>query len=204
MAERIGIFGGSFNPVHTGHLVMAQDALDQFGLKRVIWIPAAQPPHKPSQVLAPAADRLEMLRLAVQGDPRFEVSNDELARGGVSYTVDTVRRFQARWPAAELHLIIGGDTLRELHTWKDIAILLTLCRIVTVARPGFAADRVDPAQLRLPSPWPQTLLGQVVTGHLIEISASDIRQRIQRSQSIRYLVPEGVERYIRERRLFLS
>lgn len=202
MAERIGILGGSFNPVHTGHLVLAQDALDHFGLNRVVWVPAAQPPHKPSLVLAPARDRLEMLRLAVQGDPRFEVSEDELLRGGVSYTVDTVRRLQSQRPGADLHLIIGGDTLRELHTWKDIPTLLTLCRVVTVARPGFAADRVDPAQLRLPDPWPKTLLAQVITGHLIEISASDIRQRVQRKQSIRYLVPDAVERYIHERRLF--
>ncbi len=200
MAERLGIFGGSFNPVHTGHLVMAQDAIDHFGLHKVLWIPAAQPPHKTS--LAPAEDRLEMLRLAVQGDARYEVSDEEVARGGVSFTVDTVERLRARRPEAELHLVIGGDTLRELHTWKDIGRLLTLCRVVTVARPGFSADSIDPALLRLPDPWPRTLLANVITGHLVEISASDIRQRISRRQSIRYLVPESVERYIRERGLY--
>lgn len=202
MAERIGIFGGSFNPVHTGHLVLAQDALDQFGLMRVLWMPAANPPHKPAQALVPAADRLEMLRLAVQGDDRFEVSDDEIRRGGVSYTVDTVQRLRERWPDADLHLIIGGDSLRELHTWKDITTILALCEVVTVARPGFGADSIDPALLRLPDPWPQRLLARVVTGHLVEISSSDIRQRISRGQSIRYLVPEAVERYIRSRRLY--
>lgn len=202
MAERIGIFGGSFNPVHTGHLVMAQDAADHYGLHKVIWVPAAQPPHKPS--LAPAADRLEMLRLAVQGDARFEVSEEEIARGGVSYTVDTLKRLQERYAAARLHLIIGGDTLRELHTWKDILTILELVQVVTVARPGFAAEKMDPALLGLPEPWPHRLLANVVTGHLVEISASDIRQRIQRGQSIRYLVPEAVERYIQNRRLYVS
>ena len=202
MAERVGIFGGSFNPVHTGHLVLAQDALERFGLRKVIWIPAAQPPHKPSQALAPAADRLEMLRLALQGDPRFEVSEDEVNRGGVSYTVDTVQRLQDRRPDVQWTLIIGGDTLRELHTWKDIGRLLTLCQIVTVARPGFAADQMDPALLRLPEPWPRKLLADVITGHRVEIASSELRQRIQRGQSIRYLVPEAVERYIRERRLY--
>lgn len=204
MAERIGIFGGSFNPVHTGHLVMAQDAADHYGLHKVIWVPAAQPPHKSSLALAPSADRLEMLRLAVQGDARFEVSDDEISRGGVSYTVDTLKRLQARHAAARLHLIIGGDTLRELHTWKDILTILDLVQVVTVARPGFAAEKLDPHLLGLPEPWPRRLLGHVVTGHLVEISASDIRQRVQRGQSIRYLVPEAVERYILTRRLYAA
>ena len=200
MTVRIGIFGGSFNPVHTGHLVMAQDAVDHFGLHRVIWVPAAQPPHK--LTLAPAVDRVEMLRLALQEDARFEVSDEEVQRGGVSYTVDTVERLRERHAGAELYLIIGGDTLRELHTWKDIHRLLELCRIVTVARPGFSAESMDPDLLRLPGPWPRRLLGDVITGHLVEISASDIRQRIGRGQSIRYLVPQAVERYIHARGLY--
>lgn len=202
MAERIGIFGGSFNPVHNGHLVMAQDALEHFGLSRVILMPAAQPPHKPSPVLAPAADRLEMLRLAVEGDPRFEVSDDEIQRGGISYTVDTVQRLCDRYPQARLHLIVGGDSLFELHTWKDIRTILDRCEVVTVARPGFSAGACDPAQLNLPEPWPRILLANVVTGHLVEISSTELRQRLARGQSIRYLVPEAVERYIQTRALF--
>ncbi len=202
MRERIGIFGGSFNPVHLGHLVMAQDALEHAGLHRVLWVPAAMPPHKPSMALAPAAHRLAMLRLAVEADRRFEVCADEVERGGISYTVDTVRRLRDRLPDAELHLIIGGDTLRELHTWRAIEEVLSLCRVITVARPGASLATLETAQLRLPEPWPARLLANVVMGHLVEISSSDIRSRLARGQGIRYLVPDSVAAYSEAHSLF--
>ncbi len=202
MSERIGIFGGSFNPVHTGHLILAQDALEHMGLDRMVFVPAAQPPHKPAVPLAPPGDRLEMLRLAIAGDPRFEVSDEEIRHGGVSYTVDTLRRFRASRPEAELYFIIGGDSLRELHTWREIEVLLTLARIVTVARPGFDPGRFDAAALRLPDPWPVRLAAHCVMGHPVEISSTDIRARIARGRSIRYLVPGAVERYIQTMRLY--
>lgn len=202
MTERIGILGGSFNPVHSGHLVLAQDALEQFGLARVVFVPAAQPPHKPSPGLAPASDRLEMLRLAVSGDARFEVSDIELQRGGVSYTVDTLRQFREQRPGAPLSFIIGGDTLRELHTWREIYTVLDLADLVTVARPGFRSDDLNEATLRLRDPWPRRLAANVATGHLIEISSTDVRARVARGQSIRYLVPAAVEQYILSRALY--
>lgn len=196
MAERIGILGGSFNPVHNGHLILAQDALEQFGLNRVVFIPAAQPPHKPSLLLAEAAVRLEMLRRAVAGDARFSVSEEELQRGGVSYTVDTLRRLRDLYAGAGLFFIIGGDSLRELHTWKDIYTVLELAEIITVARPGFRTDDLNESTLRLRDPWPRRLASNVATGHLVEISSTDIRNRVARGQSIRYLVPAAVEQYI--------
>lgn len=202
MSERIGILGGSFNPVHTGHLILAQDALEQFGLHRVFFVPAAQPPHKPSPTLASCEDRLEMLRLAVDDDPRFDVSDLELRRGGVSYTVDTLRRLREECPGASLFFIIGGDTLRELHTWKDIYTVLSLCEIITVARPGFRVDDLDAASLRLDDPWPRKLAANVATGHLVEISATDIRARVARGHSIRYLVPAAVATYIQRRNIY--
>lgn len=203
MSERIGILGGSFNPVHMGHLVMAQDAMERFALDRVLLIPARLPPHKPSPSLVGAGHRLEMLRLAAEGDPRLEVRDDEVRREGVSFTVDTLRELRGRLPEAALHFIIGGDTLRELHTWREITVVLELCTMVTVARPGFSADSVDAASLNLPAPWPARLLRNVVTGHLIGISATDIRQRVQAGRPIRYLVPDAVERYIREHQLYV-
>lgn len=203
MSERIGIFGGSFNPVHLGHLVMAQDALEHMGLHRVIFVPAAHPPHKPGAAMAGAADRLEMLKIALSGHPRFEVSDEEIARGGVSYTVDTLRRLREKWPDASLYFIIGGDTIRELHTWRDIDQVLRLAEVVTVGRPGIPLDNLTSENLRLPDPWPARLAANVVGGHLVEISSSDIRSRLARGRSIRYLVPEGVERYISSHRLYM-
>ena len=202
MSERIGIFGGSFNPVHCGHLILAQDALEHMGLARVVFVPAAQPPHKPAVPLAPPGDRLEMLRLAVAGDPRFEVSDEEIRQGGISYTVDTLRRFRANHPDAAPYFIIGGDSLRELHTWREIETILTLAEIVTIARPGVDLGRLDAATLRLPDPWPARLAANCVMGHLVEISSTDIRGRVARGRSIRYLVPDAVERYIQRMNLY--
>ncbi len=202
MKERIGIFGGSFNPVHLGHLVAAQDALEHMGLARVIFLPAAQPPHKHGIPLAPAADRLAMIRLAIAGDARFEVSDDELNRGGVSYTVDTLRRFRERLPDAQLYFLIGGDSLLELHTWREIEQVLQLAEIVTVGRPGVALDRLNASTLRLPDPWPARLAANLVAGHRIDISSTDIRNRISKHQTIRYLVPDAVERYILDQKLY--
>ncbi len=202
MSERIGIFGGSFNPVHLGHLVAAQDVLEQMGLTRVIFLPAAQPPHKLSQARAPASDRLEMLRLAVGDDPRFEVSSDEIDRGGISYTVDTLRRFRARYPDAALYFLIGGDTLLELHTWREIETVLELAEIVTVGRPGISLEAITAQTLNLPDPWPARLAANIVVGHRMEISSTDIRNRCARGSSIRYLVPARVERYISAHRIY--
>lgn len=196
MAERIGILGGSFNPVHSGHLILAQDAMEQFGLERVLFVPASQPPHKPTLQLAPAADRLAMLRLALGDDTRFGLAEDEIQRGGVSYTVDTLRRLREQHRDASLFFIIGGDTLRELHTWKDIYTVLELAEIITVARPGSRLDGLDAEGLRLKDPWPKRLAANVATGHLVEISATDIRHRVARGLSIRYLVPQAVAGYI--------
>jgi nicotinate-nucleotide adenylyltransferase len=200
--RRIGIFGGSFNPVHNGHLILAQDALESFGLETVLFVPAALPPHKASQSLASPDDRLHMLRLAVEGDARFDVSDHEVLRGGVSYSVDTVQDLRERHPDAELFFIIGTDTLRELRSWKDVGRLLNLCEFVTVARPGVAADAVREDQIGLPEPWPARLCRNIVSGHLVEISSTDIRNRVARGRSIRYLVPGAVERYIAAQNLY--
>lgn len=201
---RIGLLGGTFNPVHQGHLMMAADALDHFALERVLFVPAALPPHKSLSRLADAVHRVSMLRLAVESEPRYDVEIDEIRRGGVSYSVDTVRRLQARYPTARLYFIIGGDTLLELRTWKDIGQLLELCEFVTIARPGFAAEKLDSAALGLPDPWPARLRSHVVTDHLVEISSTDIRQRVARGLSIRHLVPEAVGRYIAEHQLYMN
>ncbi len=200
--ERIGIFGGSFNPIHTGHLIMAQDAESAFALSRILFVPAALPPHKdPDQLIAPEC-RLDMVRLALSNRPAWEVCDFEVRRGGVSYSIDTVRHVSGRFPGAELFFIIGGDTLPELPTWREIDTLMTLCRFAIMVRPGY-----DPGH------WPdvpffrherhrEAIAAGIVTGHLIGISATGIRMRVAHNLPIRYLVPELVERYLREHGLY--
>ena len=202
MMQKIGVFGGSFNPIHTGHLVMAQDVYEQFGLSKVLFIPAKIPPHKQGHHLIAAEDRLAMIQAAIQGDARFEVWDGEIKRGGVSYSVDTVRQLKTLYPNAELFFIIGGDTLVELHTWKDIYDLFELCEFVTITRPGFIFEELSGEQLQLKDPWPKRLVQNIILGHLVEISSTDIRMRASKGLSIRYLVPRGVELYIQERKLY--
>lgn len=202
MSAKVGIFGGSFNPVHLGHLVMAQDAMERFALDRVLFAPAHTPPHKRDVGIPDASHRLAMLKCAVEDNPAFGVLEDELERGGVSYTIDTVRRFRAAQPDCDVHFVIGGDTLPELHTWREIESLLGLCTFVTVARPGFDPASLPPARLKLGADHAARLLRHVVTGHLCDISSTDIRARVASGRSIRYLVPPAVERYIAAHHLY--
>ncbi|OGV46243.1 MAG: nicotinate (nicotinamide) nucleotide adenylyltransferase [Lentisphaerae bacterium GWF2_57_35] len=201
--KKIGIFGGSFNPVHLGHLILAQDALERFGLEKVIFIPCAQPPHKSCADMAAPEHRLAMLKLALKDDARMVASALEMERGGVSYTIDTLRRLKELDPEAQYYFIIGGDSLIELHTWKEIDELLGLCEVITLRRPGLQAlPAADSLQLK--APWPEKLLSNVFTGHLVDISSTDIRRRVRSDRSIRYFVPFGVEMYIVNQELYRS
>ena len=199
---RLGILGGTFNPIHLGHLIMAKDAMEQFELSKVLFMPCAQPPHKSPKDLAPAHHRLAMLEAAIEGDLHFGVSDVEIQRGGVTYTIDTVRVLAAEHPEAELCFIIGADSLIELHLWKDITDLLKLCRIVTIVRPGIDLAALGQLNLKLPAPWPERLLADVRTGHLIDISSTDIRYRVAEGMCIRYLVSPAVDMYITEHSLY--
>ena len=202
MTQQLGILGGTFNPVHLGHLILAQDALEHFHLDRVLFIPSAQPPHKRTENLAPAAHRLAMLRAAVAGDPRFEVSSIELERQGPSFTIETIKALRAARPDARLHFIIGTDSLLELHQWRSIEELLGLCEFVTMLRPGFPVEHLEEEQLHVPPPWGAHLLANLFPGHTAEISSTDIRQRVAAGRSIRYLVPEAVAGYIAREGLY--
>lgn len=201
--RRIGILGGSFNPIHNGHLVVAQDALERFELGRVIFVPCAAPPHKTRTTLLAAEHRLRMIGLAIEGDPRFTVSDIELKRGGISYTIETALALQKEYPLASLYLIMGLDSLLELYLWKDVYALLGICQVIAIVRPGSALP-IAPADLRLTPPWPQRLLRNVVQGHMVDISATEIRRRVAEEMSIRYLVPPAVEAYITAQRLFMA
>jgi nicotinate-nucleotide adenylyltransferase len=189
---RIGILGGTFNPIHTGHLLIAQDALEAARLDRVMFIPSATPPHKQLDGNVSGAHRLRMVKLAIAGDARFAVDDLEIKRGGKSYSVDTLVELRRRYPRAAFYFIIGVDSLNELHLWREARRLVKLCRFLVAARPGY---RARPA--RLPG-----LRYELLDAHSCAIASREIRARAKRRQSIRYLVPEPVVRYIQRHKLY--
>jgi len=192
---KIGIFGGSFNPVHMGHLIMAQDALEFFGLAKVLFVPCNLPPHKDPSQLASPAHRAAMLALAIRENPRFELCDLEIKKGGTNYSIDTVRHLRKIYPRHALYFIIGSDSLLELHQWKEVNALLKLCRFVTFVRPGFELKFANKDMLR-------KLRKDIIDVHLVDISSTDIRRRAATGMSIRYLVPRRVEKYIARHALY--
>ena len=198
----IGLFGGSFNPIHNGHLIAARAVGDLLGLSRVVFIPSPNPPHKEGADLADAADRLEMVRLAIAGETGFDCSDIEIGRSGPSYTIVTVEAFRRIESGRPLFWIIGADSLGELHTWYRVGELADLCRIVTAARPGF--DRPDLSALSrvLTADQVRRIEGDILATPRIDISATEIRRRVSAGQSVRYLVPDAVLEYVRRRGLY--
>lgn len=199
---KIGIFGGSFNPIHLGHLVLAEQVRDALGLHQVVFVPARIPPHKAGLELASPEHRLEMVRIATYENPRFAVSDLELGREGPSYTVETIREFQARRPGDQLFFIVGGDSVPELPMWREIESLGELCTVAAGARPGFALEEIDALEGRLPGPMIQALRENFVQTPSIDISSRDIRTRAGEGRSIRHLVPNRVLDYIRTNSLY--
>jgi len=190
--RKIGIFGGSFNPIHLGHLIMAQDAFEFFGLEKVLFIPCNLPPHKDTSRIAAPAHRLAMIAKAIRKNPAFELCDLEIKMGGENYSIDTVRYLRGIYPKHELCFIIGSDSLLELHKWKDINELLRLCRFVTVMRPGYELRNTDIYNLRK----------DVINVHLVDISSTDIRRRVAQGLSIRYLAPSSVANHIVRQELY--
>lgn len=190
---KIGFLGGSFDPVHFGHLMAAQDAYEQHHLDRLFFVPAAQAPLKPADIQSGPEDRLAMLRGAIEWDKRFEVSDFELRQGGVSYTIDSARHFRAQFPHDELHWIIGGDQLPQLHRWKDIGELARLVSFIFLERPGFAVKNLPEIPgLRL----------HRCDGHLLAISSTELRERVRRNLSLDYFMPTAAIRHIKDRNLY--
>jgi len=190
---KIGFLGGSFDPVHFGHLIAAQDAFEQYQLDRLFLVPAAQAPLKPNEVQSSAEDRLEVLRAAIEWDRRFELSDFELRNGGVSYTIDSVRHFRKQFPNDQLYWIIGGDQLPRLHLWREIEELARLIEFIFLERPGHAV-RATPT---IPG-----LKLHRCDGHLVEISSTELRERVRRGLSLDYFVPHKAIVQIEEKRLY--
>lgn len=203
MNQRIGLYGGSFDPIHFGHLISARSAAEQLDLGRIILIPSARPPHKRDIQLTAPQHRLTMTRLAVEGDALFEVSDVELHRAGASYTYDTVQHFRADLgPSVDLFWIIGADSLPELPTWYRVRELVQAVRIVTAARPGFVPPNMAELGGALGQEAAEALLGGCCSTPEIGISSTEIRARVAGGLSIRYLVPAEVLSYIEAHGLY--
>lgn len=194
---RLGIFGGAFDPVHNGHLLLAEQCREQCQLDEVWFVPTKIPPHKEAASLSPDADRVEMLKLATAGRPEFVVSEIELKRENVSWTVDTLRQFRDERPEDELFFLIGADSLRDFPTWKEPEEIAKLATVVAVNRGEASLDE-------LATDLQPNLAGSVrlVTMPGTSISATDLRGRVSAGKSIRYLVPRAVEEFILAQKLF--
>ncbi|MDH7504337.1 MAG: nicotinate (nicotinamide) nucleotide adenylyltransferase [Verrucomicrobiota bacterium] len=189
---RLGLFGGSFNPVHIGHLLVARAALEELDLARVCFIPVARSPFKSSDTLASARDRLCMLRLALAGEPQFEIDEQEIRRGEPSYTIVTVCDYARRFPEAKLYYLIGSDILDQLPRWREAESLTRLTEFVVVLRPGDVAPRLPP-QYRV----------RAIKGFPFAVSSSQVRERIKTGRRIDWLTPPVVAEYIKNNRLYL-
>jgi nicotinate-nucleotide adenylyltransferase len=212
--HRVGLFGGTFNPIHLGHLRSAEEVCEALSLDEILFIPSATPPHKRGDTVAPAAHRLAMVKLAIAGNARFRVSTIEINRRGRSYSVDTLRVLRTRMPRTRFSFIMGIDAFREIATWKEYRSIFGLCDVVVISRPPDnalslraalpVAARGDfcyrPASTTVEHSTGNRIIFQPITQ--LDISASSIRRRLHRGLSIRYLVPTSVERYIARHRLY--
>jgi nicotinate-nucleotide adenylyltransferase len=190
--KKIGIFGGSFDPPHLGHLIIAELARRSLDLDVVFLVPAYRPPHKAGTHASSARDRLAMTKLSIRGNAGLRVSDIEIRRRGVSYTVDTVKAFHRKFLSSDLYLIIGSDSLKQFHSWKQPEEILSRATLIVYRRPGQGRKK------------PRIASGKVVwiKGPMVELASSDIRDRILRGKSIHYMVRENVLTFIRRKRLY--
>ena len=197
---RIGILGGTFDPIHIAHLVIAEECRLRVPLEKVVFIPTGQPWLKSDRQITAGSLRMEMVRLAVAGNPAFDSSSIEIDRPGLTYSVDTLEELAGQWgPDVELNFIIGVDSLLSLPRWKDPERFLDLCTLTAVTRPGYSPDALEELKRRYPAL--ERKLG-LIEGPLIGISGTEIRRRAASGLSVRYLVPPGVESFITERGLY--
>ena len=199
LVRRLGILGGTFDPIHHGHLLAAQEAYHQLALDRILFVPAGLPPHKPARPISPAEHRVRMVELAIADKPHFALSRVDVDRSGPSYTVDTLELLRARWgPDPRFFFIEGNDSLSELAGWYRPRRLIELCELAVVARPGSQIDLPE-LERRLPG-----ITGRLhrVDMPLLQISSSDLRARVRAGRSISYLVPPEVEAYVRQHGLY--
>jgi nicotinate-nucleotide adenylyltransferase len=213
--KKIGLFGGTFNPIHLGHLRSAEEIRESFELDEVIFIPASDPPHKNKGKIIPASLRAEMVRLSIVDNPRFALSEVELRRPGKSYSVQTIGHFRQRFGEdTQLYFILGLDAFLEINTWKDCAALFSLCHFIVMTRPGFEKNFspehlpvepegnfcYDPHKGGYAHPSGFFIFPKEITA--LDISSTKIRENIQKGRSVRYLIPPSVEAFIYKNKLY--
>jgi len=198
----IGVLGGTFDPVHTGHLILAEEARARLNLAEILFVPAGQPWLKVDSPISPAEHRVEMVRLAIADKPYFKLSTMEIERVGPSYTVDTIAELKAQLGADdELFFILGWDNLAELPQWNQPSRLIKMCRLVAIPRPGCPPPDLKALEVLIPDLSQRVML---MDEPEIDISASVIRSRVAQGLSIRHLVPEPVNRYTKEHKLYIT
>lgn len=197
---RLGIYGGTFDPVHLGHLLLAEQCREQCSLDQVWFVPAGIPPHKQDATHTPAATRVEMLELAIAGQPAFAVSRLEIERSGPSYTIETLRQIQSAQPEDELSFLVGADSLKELATWREPRGIVEIAELVVVNRGASASLALDPVRRALGDAAAARI--RFVEMPAVEFASRDIRRRAREGRSLRYLVPRAVEQFIEERGLY--
>ncbi|HEX3012236.1 MAG TPA: nicotinate-nucleotide adenylyltransferase [Syntrophomonadaceae bacterium] len=198
--KSLGILGGTFDPIHYGHLTAAECARCEYKLDRVVFMLSAQPPHKQQQTVTDPQDRLSMVRKAIADNEAFEASTLEMERKGYSYTVDTIQYYLNTYPDVKIYFILGIDALLLINTWKNVDRLVGMCEFIAITRPGFKLDPEDDAFKDVPRVLWQHM-------HILEmpgsvVSSSDIRNRVANGKTIKYLVPPQIEEYIRTRGLY--
>jgi nicotinate-nucleotide adenylyltransferase len=194
--EKIGVMGGTFDPIHYGHLFAAAEARSAIGLDRVIFVPSGSPPHKNYGSMASPEDRYAMTKLAISGNPKFEISSIETGREGSSYTVDTLREFALIYPGSEFFLITGLDAALDITNWHRYPDILSLCSVVVIARSGYIRDKIK----ELDAVIKESLI--ILDTKTIDISATDIRNRLRAGARIRYMTPDAVCQYIEKKKLY--
>ena len=199
---RIGVFGGTFDPVHLGHLIIAEQCREQAQLEQVWFVPAARPPHKSGQELSPFDRRSDMLQLAIAGQPAFRVEEIEKDRPGPSYTADTLAELRRMHPAIELYLILGSDCLPDLPGWHDPPRIVAQAKLLVTERPGFPMWPAEKLRAAIHLPDEARLELQIVPMPLIEIASRDLRRRVAEGRSIRYMVPHAVAAYVADKKMY--
>ncbi|MDI6758557.1 MAG: nicotinate-nucleotide adenylyltransferase [Candidatus Omnitrophota bacterium] len=187
---KIGILGGTFNPIHIGHLILAQEARENLGLSKIFFVPTCLPAHKDNSDIAPASCRLAMIRKTISGNKYFFVSDMEIKRGGCSYTIDTIKEFKKRFASDTLYFIIGSDLLKYLDEWKDLSEITQEVEFIAATRPGYPLNKI-----------PSFIKTMAIRA--IDVSGFEIRKAIKDNKSFRYLVPDAVYKYILKKKLYI-